>query len=142
VLVVVEVGGSVVDVVVLVGAAVVDVVVVDEGVEDEVEVTVRETVLDKLIELVTDCVAEGEGLAVIDMVYDPDGVPLEVFEAEAEALGLIVRVTEDDGLNVRVTVFERELLEDSEGEDEVEEVVVTVLVSNEETDGEGDEDKV
>jgi hypothetical protein len=120
----------------------IDVVVVDEGVEDEVEVTVRETVLDRLIELVTDCVAEGEGLAVIDMVYDPDGVPLAVFEEEMERLGLVVRVTEDDGDNVRVTVFERELLEESEGEEVVVEVRVEVMDSEEETDGEGDDDKV
>jgi len=118
----------------------IDVVVVDEGVEDEVEVTVRETVLDRLIELVTDCVAEGEGLAVIDMVYDPDGVPLAVFEEEMERLGLVVRVTEDDGDNVRVTVFERELLEESEGEEEVVEVRVEVMDSEEDTDG--DDDKV
>jgi hypothetical protein len=120
----------------------IDVVVVDEGVEDEVEVTVRETVLDRLIELVTDCVAEGEGLAVIDMVYDPDGVPLAVFEEEMERLGLVVRVTEDDGDNVRVTVFERELLEESEGEEVVVEVRVEVMDSEEDTDGEGDDDKV
>ena len=120
----------------------IDVVVVDDGVDDPVAVTVRETVLDRLIELVRDCVEEGEGLAEIDLVYDPDGVPLEVFEAEAEALGLIVRVTEDDGLNVRVTVFERELLEDCEGEGEAEEVIVTVFVSDEETEGEGEDDKV
>ncbi len=120
----------------------IDVVVVDEGVEDEVDVTVRETVLDRLIELVTDCVAEGEGLAVIDMVYDPDGVPLAVFEEEMERLGLVVRVTEDDGEIVRVTVFERELLEESEGEEVVVEVRVEVMDSEEDTDGEGDDDKV
>ena len=120
----------------------IDVVVVDEGVGDIVSVDVKETVLDKLIELVRDCVEEGEGLGEIELVYDPDGVPLEVLEAEAEALGLIVRVTEDDGLNVRVIVFERELLEENEGEEEVEEVRVTVLVSDEETEGEGDDDKV
>lgn len=120
----------------------IEVVVVEDGVGDTVNVDVGETVLDRLIELVRDCVEEGDGLAEIDLVYDPDGVPLEVFEAEAEALGLIVRVTEDDGLNVRVTVFERELLEDSEGEGEGEEVRVVVMVSDEETDGEGDEDKV
>ncbi len=118
----------------------IDVVVVDDDVGDEVEVTVRETVLDRLIELVTDCVAEGEGLAVIDMVYDPDGVPLAVFEEEMERLGLVVRVTEDDGDNVRVTVFERELLEESEGEEEVVEVRVEVMDSEEDTDG--DDDKV
>lgn len=120
----------------------IEVVIVEDGVTDPVAVTVRETVLDKLLELVTLCVEEGEGLAEIDLVYDPDGVPLEVFEAEAEALGLIVRVTEDDGLNVRVTVFERELLEVSEGEGEAEEVIVTVFVSDDETEGEGDDDKV
>ena len=120
----------------------IEVVVVEDGVGEPVAVTVRETVLDRLIELVRDCVADGEGLAEIDLVYDPDGVPLEVFEAEAEALGLIVRVTEDDGLNVRVTVFERELLEDSEGEEEAEEVRVTVLDSEEDTDGEGYDEEV
>jgi hypothetical protein len=118
----------------------IEVVIVEDGVTDEVAVTVKETVLDKLIELVTVCVEEGEGLAEIDMVYDPDGVPLEVFEEEMERLGLVVRVTEDDGLNVRVTVFERELLEVSEGEEVIEEVRVTVLDSEEDTDG--DDDKV
>lgn len=118
----------------------IEVVVVDDGVDEEVAVTDREAVLDKLIELVTVCVEEGEGLAEIDMVYDPDGVPLEVFEEEMERLGLVVRVTEDDGLNVRVTVFERELLEDNEGEEEMVEVLVTVLDSDAETDG--DDDKV
>ncbi len=120
----------------------IDVVVVEDGDAEPVTVEVRETVLDRLIELVKDCVAEGEGLAVIDMVYDPDGVPLEVLEAEVERLGLVVRVTEDDGDNVRVTVFERELLEENEGEEEVEEVRVTVIDSEEDTDGEGDDDKV
>ncbi len=120
----------------------IDVVVVEDGDAEPVTVEVRETVLDRLIELVKDCVAEGEGLAVIDMVYDPDGVPLEVLEAEVERLGLVVRVTEDDGDNVRVTVFERELLEENEGEEEVEEVRVTVIDSEEDTDGEGDDDKL
>ena len=57
-----------------------------------------------------------------------------------ERLGLVVRVTEDDGDNVRVTVFERELLEESEGEEEVVEVRVEVMDSEEDTDG--DDDKV
>ncbi len=118
----------------------IEVVVVDEGEDEEVAVTVKEDVLDKLIELVTVCVEEGEGLAEIDMVYDPDGVPLEVFEEEMERLGLVVRVTEDDGLNVRVTVFERELLEASDDEEVTVEVRVEVLDSDAET--EGDDDKV
>jgi hypothetical protein len=116
----------------------IDVVVVKEGVDEPVVVTDKETVLDKLIELVTDCVTEGEGLAVIDMVYDPDGVPLAVFEAEMERLGLIVRVTEDEGEIVRVIVCEAELLEESEGEEEGEEVRVEVRDSDEDTDGETD----
>lgn len=118
----------------------IDIVVVGDKDEEDVEEDVGLTVLDKLIELVKVCVEDGEGVAVIEMVYDPDGVPLAVFEEEMERLGLIVRVSEEEGDLVTVTVCEPELLEESEGEEEVEDVRVYVAEIEGECDG--DDDKV
>ena len=104
-------------------------VVVDGVKEDEaVVVDVRVGKLDKLIELVKDCVAENDGLAVIEMVYDPDGVPLDDFEAVADEEGLIVRLVdgEDDTVRVYVAVRERLDVREDERESEGDEVFVTV----------------
>ena len=104
-------------------------VVVDGVKEDEaVVVDVRVGKLDRLIELVKDCVAENDGLAVIEMVYDPDGVPLDDFEAVADEEGLIVRLVdgEDDTVRVYVAVRERLDVRDGESDDEGDEVFVTV----------------
>jgi hypothetical protein len=104
-------------------------VVVDGVTEEEaVVVDVRVGKLDKLIELVKDCVAENDGLAVIEMVYDPDGVPLDDFEAVADEEGLIVRVVdgEDDTVRVYVAVRERLDVREDERESVGDEVFVTV----------------
>lgn len=104
--------------------------VVVDGVEDGdvVAVDVRVGKLDRLIELVKDCVAENDGLTVIEMVYDPDGVPLDDFEAVADEEGLIVRVVDGEDDTVRVYVAVRERLDVREGErdSDGDEVFVTV----------------
>lgn len=104
---------------------------VDEGVVVEVDDGVGK--LERLIELVKDCVADGEGLAVIEMVYDPDGVPLDDFEAVADDEGLVVRVLEGVNDTVRVYVAVRDRLGVREGDSDSEGDEVFVTVGEEET---------
>ena len=104
----------------------IEVVVVTEEVRDEVALDVRVGKLEKLLELVRLCVEEGEGLAEIDMVYDPDGVRLEDMEAVLEAEGLILRLEESEDETVKLIVGVKELLEDAEEEDDSDDVFVTV----------------
>jgi len=109
--------------------------VVIDGVDEPVIVEVDERVgkLERLIELVKDCVADGEGLAVIEMVYDPEGVPLDDFEAVADDEGLVVRVLEGVNDTVRVYVAVRERLGVLEDDRDLEDDDVFVTVGEEET---------
>ncbi len=120
------------------------VIVVDEVADKEGEhVEDRVGKIELLIELLKVGVAEGDGLTVMEMVYDPDGVDVRVLEDELEKDGLTLRVFEDEGDTVRVAVGVRELVEDLvddleiEGERESEREVEGVREG--ERDSEGDE---
>lgn len=104
----------------------IEVVVVADEVREDVKLDVRVGKLEKLLELVRLCVEEGEGLAEIDMVYDPDGVRLEDIEAVLEEEGLILRLEEGDGESVKLIVGVKEMLEDAEEEADNDDVFVTV----------------
>lgn len=104
----------------------IEVVVVADEVREDVKLDVRVGKLEKLLELVRLCVEEGEGLAEIDMVYDPDGVRLEDIEAVLEEEGLILRLEEGDDETVKLIVGVKEMLEDSEEEADNDDVFVTV----------------
>ncbi len=89
------------------------VIVVDEvAVKEGERVKDRVGKIELLIELLKVGVAEGDGLTVMDMVYDPDGVDVRVLEGELEKDGLKLRVFEDEGDTVRVAVGVRELVDD------------------------------
>ncbi len=104
----------------------IEVVIVEEEVRDDVKLDVRVGKLEKLLELVRLCVEEGEGLAEIDMVYDPDGVRLEDIEAVLEEEGLILRLEETDEDAVKLIVAVKELVEEAEEEADNDDVFVTV----------------
>ncbi len=82
--------------------------------------------LEKLLELVRLCVEEGEGLAEIDMVYDPDGVRLEEIEEVLEEEGLILRLEETDDDGVKLIVAVKELVDETEEDADNDDVFVTV----------------
>ena len=104
----------------------IEVVVVAEEVREDVKLDVRVGKLEKLLELVRLCVEEGDGLAEIEMVYDPDGVRLEDIEAVLEEEGLILRLEEGDGESVKLIVGVKEMLEEPEEEADNDDVFVTV----------------
>jgi hypothetical protein len=105
-----------------------------------------------LLEALKEMVAEGDGVAVMDMVYDEDGVRVDDLEALLEEEGLRLEVREDEGDLVRVIVFEADLEEVLEKEGVTEDVTeneedfVAVDVHEEVIEGEvevvGDEDAV
>ncbi len=86
----------------------IDVVIDDVGDPDKDKVGLRLDVgvgrLVWLLEALKEMVAEGDGVAVMDMVYDEDGVRVEDLEALLEEEGLLLEVREDDGDRVQVIV--------------------------------------
>ncbi len=104
----------------------IEVVIVEDEVREEVKLADRVGKLEKLLELVRLCVEEGEGLAEIDMVYDPDGVRLEEIEEVLEEEGLILRLEETDEDGVKLIVAVKELVEETEEEADNDDVFVTV----------------
>jgi hypothetical protein len=104
----------------------IEVVIVEDEVRDDVKLDVRVGKLEKLLELVRLCVEEGDGLAEIDMVYDPDGVRLEDIEAVLEEEGLILRLEESDDDAVKLIVAVREFVEEAEEDADNDDVFVTV----------------
>ena len=104
----------------------IEVVVVAEEVREDVKLDVRVGKLEKLLELVRLCVEEGDGLAEIEMVYDPDGVRLEDIEAVLEEEGLILRLEEGEGESVKLIVGVKEMLEEAEEDADNDDVFVTV----------------
>ena len=134
----------------------IDVVIDDVGDPDKDKVGLRLDVgvgrLVWLLEALKEMVAEGDGVAVMDMVYDEDGVRVEDLEALLEEEGLLLEVREEEGDRVQVIVrvpdIEVVIEEDgvAEGDTEDEEDFVTVEVNEEVTEGEpevvGDDDAV
>lgn len=82
----------------------------------------------RLLEALKEMVAEGEGVAVMEMVYDEEGVRVDDLEALLEEEGLRLEVREDEDDLVRVIVFEADL------EDVLEEDGVTEGVTEEDGD--------
>ncbi len=134
----------------------IDVVIDDVGDPDKDKVGLRLDVgvgrLVWLLEALKEMVAEGDGVAVMDMVYDEDGVRVEDLEALLEEEGLLLEVREEEGDRVQVIVrvpeIEVVIEEDgvAEGDTEDEEDFVTVEVNEEVIEGEpevvGDDDAV
>ncbi len=124
----------------------IEVVVEDVGVADKDCVALREDVgvgrLVRLLDALKEMVAEGDGVAVMEMVYDPDGVRLEDLEALLEEEGLRLEVREDDGDRVEVLVIDPEREGDLEEEGVTEGVIedegefVTVDVNEAVSEGE------
>ncbi len=104
----------------------IEVVIVEDEVREEVKLADRVGKLEKLLELVRLCVEEGEGLAEIDMVYDPDGVRLEEIEEVLEEEGLILRLEETDDDGVKLIVAVKELVDETEEDADNDDVFVTV----------------
>jgi hypothetical protein len=104
----------------------IEVVIVEDEVREEVKLAERVGKLEKLLELVRLCVEEGEGLAEIDMVYDPDGVRLEEIEEVLEEEGLILRLEETDDDGVKLIVAVKELVDETEEDADNDDVFVTV----------------
>jgi hypothetical protein len=134
----------------------IDVVIDDVGDPDKDKVGLRLDVgvgrLVWLLEALKEMVAEGDGVAVMDMVYDEDGVRVEDLEALLEEEGLLLEVREDDGDRVQVIVrvpdLEVVIEEDgvTEGVTDDEGDFVTVDVNEEVIEAEpevvGDDDAV
>jgi len=128
----------------------IEVVVEEVGVADKDCVALNVDVgvgrLVRLLDALKDMVEEGDGVAVMEMVYDPDGVRLEDLEALLEEEGLRLEVREDDGDRVQVLVIDPEREGDrdedgvAEGVSDDEAVYVTVEVNEEVV--EGDEEVV
>ncbi len=134
----------------------IDVVIDDVGDPDKDKVGLRLDVgvgrLVWLLEALKEMVAEGDGVAVMDMVYDEDGVRVEDLEALLEEEGLLLEVREEEGDRVQVIVRVPEIevvIEEegvTEGDTEDEEDFVTVEVNEEVIEAEpevvGDDDAV